>query len=161
MSKFYIMTADTDVAEYVRPAATLYDEPCGALTLAEAVRQGKEQFIDSAPLTVGLDDDGGLEFPDMLFYEGVPLFSAKFCDRLAELKVYLPFRKPVTLKDDLLGYIEKYMLIVPPRVNTLDEAGRYRLFSLVGSNALIVTEDLKRLVEVAKLENVYFDEMED
>ena len=161
MSKFYRLTADTDVAEYVRPAPTLYEEPCGEMTLAEAVRQGKAQFIDPAPLEVGLADDGGLEFPDLLFYEGVPLLSTKFYDELRKLNVYLPFCKQVTLKDDLLGYVEKYILVVPPRVNAVEDVGRFGLFVLPESGALITTEEVKKSVEVLNLENVDFDEMEE
>ena len=161
MSKFYRLTADTDVAEYVRPAPTLYEEPCGEMTLAEAVRQGKAQFIDPAPLEVGVSDDGGLEFPDFLLYEGVPLFSAKFYDELRKLNVYLPFCKQVTLKDDLLGYVEKYILVVPPQVNALEEAGRYKLFVLPKTGTLVTTEEVKKAVVVLNLENVDFDEMEE
>lgn len=160
MSKFYRLVADTDVSDYVRPSPELYAEPCGDMTLAEAVREGKEQFIDPSPMTVGLSDDGGLEFPDLLMYEEVPLLSAKFVECLLKLKIYLPFRKPITIKDDFLGYMEKYVLIVPPRVHKLSEAGRYGIFVLSQSGNLIATESVRENVELAGLENVFFEELE-
>ena len=160
MSKFYRLVADTDVSDYVRPASELYAEPCGNTTLAEAVRAGKDQFIDPSPRTIGLSDEGGLEFPDLLMYEGVPLLSAKFVECLLKLKTYLPFRKPITIKDDFLGYMERYVLIVPPRVHELSEAGRYGVFVLSQSGNLIVTEFVKEAIESAGLENVFFTELE-
>ena len=159
MPKFFRLLADTDVADYVRPSLSLYNEPCGSLTLAEAVRQGKVQFIDPKPLTVGLSDDGGLEFPDLLLYEGVPLLSTKFSELLAKLDVLQPFCKTIILKEDLLGYLEKYILYVPPRVKTLSEVGRYGIFMLTDENFLMATEEVQRVVEVANLENVYFEEL--
>jgi hypothetical protein len=160
LSKFYRLVADTDVLDYVRPSPELYAEPCGDMTLAEAVREGKVQFIDPSPLTVGLSDDGGLEFPDLLMYEEVPLLSSKFIECLSKLKVYLPFRKPITIKDDFLGYMEKYVLVVPPRVCKLSESGRYGIFILFQSGNLIATEDVKEAIESVGLENVFLEELE-
>ena len=161
MNLFFRLTADTDVAEYVRPTKALYREPCGVLTLAEAVRQSKVQFINQTSLTVGLDDAGGLEFPDMLLYENVPLLSTRFYELLMRLSVDILFHKSVILKDELTGYNEPYTLVVPPSINTVSDAGRYKFFSLSGRGILIVTQELKEAVENANLENVYFEELED
>ena len=161
MNLFFRLTADTDVAEYVRPAEALYKETCGPLTLAEAVRQSKVQFIDQTSLTVGLDDFGGLEFPDMLMYENVPLLSTKFYELLMRLSVDILFTKSVILKDELTGYNEPYTLVVPPSVNTVSEAGRYNFFVLSGNGILVVTQELKEAIEKLNFENVYFDELEE
>ena len=161
MSKFYRMTADTDVVEYVRPMESFYKEPCGELTLATAVRQGKVQFIEPTPLTIGIDDKGGLDFPDLLMYENVPLISSKFNEILTKLDIDIPFRRSITLKDDLTGYVEHYILIVPPQVEQTADVGRYKLFVLVKSGILAVTEELKEAAEKSNLENVYFDALED
>ena len=161
MRKFYRMTADTDVAEYVRPVEDLYKEPCGELTLAMAVRQGKAQFIEPTPITVGLDDMGGLDFPDLLMYEDVPLISSKFGELLAKLNADIPFRRSVTLKDDLTGHVEHYILIVPPQVERTADVGRYKVFALGKSGILAVTEGLKEAAEKTNLENGYFDALED
>ena len=161
MNKFFRLTSDTDVAEYVRPAEALYREPCGKLTLAEAVQQNKVQFMDPSPLVVGLDDSGGLEFPDMLLYENVPLLSTRFYELLLRNSIDTLFQKRVVLKDELAGYSEPYTLLVPPSVNTVSDAGRYQFFSLSDSRMLVVTQDLKEAIENANLENVYFDKMED
>ena len=67
----------------------------------------------------------------------------------------------MTLKDDLLGYVEIYSLVVPPRVNAVEDVGRFGLFVLPESGALITTEEVKKSVEVLNLENVDFDEMEE
>ena len=155
------MTADTDVAEYVRPMESFYKESCGELTLAMAVRQGKAQFIEPTPITVGLDGAGGLDFPDLLMYENVPLISSKFYEILTKLDVDIPFRRAVKLKDDLTGHVERYILIVPPQVERTTDCGRYKLFVLRESGILAVTEEVKEDAEKANLENVYFDALED
>lgn len=161
MRTFYRMTADTDVAEYVRPMDSFYREQFGELTLAMAVRQGKVQFIEPTPLTIGIDDQGGLDFPDLLMYENVPLISSKFDEVLTKLDIDIPFRRSVTLKDDLTGHVEHYILIVPPQVDRTTDAGRYKLFTLKKSSILVVTKELKEAAEEANLENVYFDALED
>ena len=161
MSKFYRMTADTDVAEYVRPMESFYKESCGELTLAMAVHQGKAQFIEPTPITVGLDSAGGLDFPDLLMYENVPLISSKLNEILTKLDIDIPFRRAVKLKDDLTGHVEHYILIVPPQVERTTDVGRYKLFVLRKSGILAVTEEVKETVEKENLENVYFDALED
>lgn len=161
MRTFYSMTADTDVAEYVRPMDSFYKEPCGELTLAMAVRQGKVQFIEPTPITIGIDDHWGLDFPDLLMYENVPLISSKFDEILTKLDIDIPFRRSVTLKDDLTGHVEHYVLIVPPQVDRTTDVGRYKLFTLRKNSILAVTKELKEAVEKANLENVYFDALED
>ena len=161
MSKFYRMTADTDVAEYVRPMESFYKEQSGELTLAMAVRQGKVQFIEPTPLTIGIDDTGGLDFPDLLMYENVPLISSRFNEILVKLDIDIPFRRSVTLKDDLTGHVEHYILIVPPQVERRADVGRYKIFVLGKNGILAVTEELKDAAEKANLENVYFDALED
>ena len=161
MRTFYRMTADTDVAEYVRPVESFYKEQCGGLTLATAVCQGKVQFIEPTPLTVGIDDKGGLDFPDLLMYENVPLISTKFNEILTKFDIDIPFRLSVTLKDDLTGHVEHYILMVPPQVERMADVGRYQLFVLRKSSILVVTEELKEASEKANLENVYFYVLED
>lgn len=185
---YYIMYAETNVEEWVRPSDELLEE------LGEVCSTSEFQFVDRTPLTCSISDEGGIEFPDFLLYDDIPLISARFRNILNEMGVDNLFYKPITLSDELLGKSELYYLALPPRIRCLDEAksriitennpyiveyeamreadkivilpsrtGNYKIFKLsdVTNQDIIVTKEVKIGIEKNKLVNVFFYELED
>ena len=158
MSKFFRIIIDTNVSDYARPNEEFYQQSLGKVTLVEACKQRQIQYLSRQTEEVELDDSGGLIFPDFMFYEDVLLVSEAAYDIFCE--VYLPFEKPVILTFAALGLREKYHLLLPPQVRSLDEAGNYRVFALETAQ-VVVDDDLRKAIERAGLSNIYFAEMEE
>ena len=112
MANFYRMTAHTNLEGLVRPGE-------GIKTLAPACRDSSFQFLDSKPLTVEIDPDGGLDFPDFLYNDDIPLISGRFKRLLDRMGVDNLFYKPIYLDCSVLGRHEPYFLALPPRIRAV------------------------------------------
>lgn len=111
---YYKIYADSSVAEYAWPGDQL-KALCGPCAASEF------QHIDHKPIEIGLDPDGGTEFPDFIVYlKRVPLVSEKLRQALDDLGIDNLFYKPVKLVCKELGLMEPYWLALPPRIDCLD-----------------------------------------
>ena len=112
MANFYRMTAHTNLEGLVRPGEEI-------LPLSRACRDSAFQFLDHRPLTVEIDADGGLMYPDFLYNYDIPLISPRFKKVLEKRGVDNLFYKPVCLNSAALGRCEQYILALPPRINAV------------------------------------------
>ncbi|MBQ7609325.1 MAG: hypothetical protein IJU76_15360 [Desulfovibrionaceae bacterium] len=112
--KYYVMYAETCVEDYVCPDDTL--DVC-----ERACYKSELQFFDKQPITVGISDEGGIEFTDLIIKNDcIPLFSRHLRQVLDEANIdYIAYR-PVTLSYDRLGICEEYYLALIPRIRCLD-----------------------------------------
>ncbi|MDO5296541.1 MAG: hypothetical protein Q4F00_07920 [bacterium] len=111
-TSFYKMWAHTNLEEFVCPGEEIK-------VLASACRTSSFQFLDRQPLTVEIEDSGGLTFPDFLYNYDVPLISLRFKKILDKLGVDNLFYKPVYLDCAALGRHEPYILALPPRIRAV------------------------------------------
>ena len=184
--KFYVMYAQSCVAEYAEPGDAIN-------VLEKGCLQSEFQFLDRSPLDVEISEDGGTYFPDFILQNSIPLIShgiKKFFDKF---QVDYVFYKPIRLTYSKLGRAENYFLALPPRINCLDTArsaieveenefalptdlicevkkicvaenkiGRYNIFKLAGvvNQEIIVTERLKDALAGGNFENLFFNELE-
>lgn len=190
MANFYRMTADTNLEEWVQPGEAI-------LSIASACRTSSFQFLDHQPMQVEIAEDGGLGFPDFLYYVGIPLISRRFKRVLDAQGVDNLFYKPIVLTCTPLGQREAYSLALPPRIRAVREeymqlldpdgdesegkelvkdengivryrinasaVGNYHIFKLadVADTDIIVTGGLQKAIADAKLNNVFFSEVEE
>lgn len=136
--KFYRMYAKNASENFVKPGA-------GLSHLIQGCMRSEFQYLDRLPVSVEIDKDGGLEFPDLIIHEDViPLISERFRQILNRLDVDNLFCKPVTLTFALLGYSESYWLALPPRIRCLDME---RCIISQEQNEFLRTDELIRKVE--------------
>lgn len=154
MNKFFRLIIDTNISDYARPRKEFYRQSLGKVTLLEACSRRQIQYLSRQIEEIEIDDDGGLIFPDFMFYENILLVSEAAFDIFRQ--TYLLFEKPVIMTFAALGFRQKYHLLLPPEISTLKEVGNYRFFAL-GSN-IVVTDDLREAVGRAELTNIYFVE---
>ena len=184
--KFYVMYAQSCVAEYAEPGDEIN-------VLEKGCWQSEFQFLDRSPLDVEISENGGAYFPDFILQNSIPLIShgiKKFFDKF---QVDYVFYKPIRLTYSKLGRAENYFLALPPRINCLNmsesvfevedtenffpemtsktatkividrnKVGNYKIFKLPQfflNAEIIVTEDLKTALENAELSNVNFIEI--
>lgn len=112
MSRFYRLTAHTNMEDIVKPGEDITPlvAPCQASSF---------QFLDHKPLTVEIGEESGLNFPDFLCNDGVPLVSPTFKRVLDLMGVDNLFYKPVYLDYKPLGRHEPYILALPPRIRAV------------------------------------------
>ena len=186
---FFVMYAESCIENYIAPSDDLK-------ILLKGCLKSEFQYLDRAPITANVAEDGGEIFADFLIYgEAVPLVSARFRQVLDRAGVDNIFYKPITLKCAALGQSESYFLALPPRIDCLkisasiveveenefasddellkevtkividyNKVGNYKIFKLPAefkNQEIIVTEELKKVLEVAGLENVYFAPLEE
>ena len=184
--KYYRLTAETCVEEYVRPGIELME------SLGTGCANSEFQYLDHDDLEIEIDDASGMEFPDFLLNYSIPLISDRFKKLLDLSQVDNLFYKRVVLTARDLGIKEYYWLALPPRINCLNwqrsqlevednpyvpeqelmrratnivvnspAVGNYQIFkiSFVENQDIIITEALYRVLAKANLTNVYFREM--
>ncbi len=137
------------------------------------------QFLDKAPLEVGVVDEGGIEFPDFIYQNHIPLISDRFKAVLDKLQIDNLFYKKIYITCEITGAREIYWLALPPRINCLNydksivnevlgyaeeividgnNVGNYHIFKLQGvsNQEIYITKDLKEILEKQNLEGVVF-----
>lgn len=190
MVRFYRMTADTNLEDFVCPGEQIRQ-------IASACQASCFQFLDHKPMEIEIAEDSGLDFPDFLYNYGVPLISRAFKRVLDAQGVDNLFYKPIDLVDAATGIHEAYTLALPPRIRAVREAytrlldedgdesagrelikdeygiaryrinasvvGNYRIFKLadVWDYDIIVTGGLMEAITKASLHNVFFSEVEE
>lgn len=92
----------------------------GFSEISEAVRKSEFQFLTKEKLTISVSDSGGIEFPDLVIYDTMYLFSDIIYQEVRNEIDWYVFVKPIDLVCDFLGRKERYWLIVPPRIDCLD-----------------------------------------
>lgn len=111
--KFFVMYAQICIQDYVLPDKEI-------LQLERGCINSEFQFLNRAPITVPLSEEGGEDFPDFLVYDGIiPLITENFRQVLDRAGVDNLFYKPVNLTSDA-GYAENYYLALPPRIDCLN-----------------------------------------
>lgn len=127
------------------------------------------QFLDHKEISVELDLEYGVEFPDLIMAEQyIPLISDKMRERFDYWGIDNLFYKRINLKISELEIEEIYWLALPPRIDCLDpeeafdrefqvcvkiaiignRVGNYDIFKLQGGNdEIILTQRLKELLE--------------
>lgn len=106
------MTANTNLEDMVRAGEEI-------LTLSFACQTSSFQFLNHERVTVQIAEGSGLEFPDFLYNDGIPLISPKFKKILDSQGVDNLFYKPIYLDDATLGLHEPYILALPPRIRAV------------------------------------------
>lgn len=173
---FYTLNYKSIVAEYIRlenPAKDLDDRGYYASWF---------QFLDEKPIEIKISEKGGMEYPDYLIQESIPLISEKIKSILDELKIKYLFFKPIYLVDDDEETKIKYYLMVPSRIDCLDyemsdydedsefsekikidelQVGDAEIFKLkgLGNNEIILTEKVWKALNESNLEGVYFEKL--
>ena len=88
--QFYTVKAFGAVEEFIKIDT-------GLNVIKDACRKSEIQYLDRKIITIAASESGGIEFPDLIIYEDMYLFS-----------------------NDVIGKKELYWLIVPPRIDCLD-----------------------------------------
>lgn len=111
--QYYVMYG-YDSRDYALPDAELGQ-------FLEACEDGFPQLIDPSPLDIGLEEDSGLECPDLLVYgPALRLVSAQLRSALLDFRQSQVFFKPINLVCPEFGISEPYWLMLPPRIDCLD-----------------------------------------
>ena len=178
---FYRLYGDTAAEEYVRPVHKLYQQ------LERGCARSEFQFLNHEKLEVSLDEGGGLDFPDFLYYEQIPLVSDALYRFFSDSGVDNLFYKPIYLNDEIIGVRKRYWLALPPRIRCLNyeasqfrdsdvplkraekivinpaKVGNYRIFCIeeVINRDIIITQELKEKLEKAQFTNLLVEIMED
>lgn len=178
---FYQMYGETMAEEYARPSHELYQQ------LERGCARSEFQFLTHEKIEAMLDNQGGVEFPDFMNYEQIPLISDKFHDILNYAGIDNLFYKPIIFQDSIMGIMERYWLALPPRIRCLNyraslfqdarsplpraekivvnpsKVGNYQIFCIeeVINRDIIVTQELEEIIEKNYLTNVYFKLLEE
>lgn len=111
--KFFKMYAQPCIEEYVTPGEALG-------VLRKGCRYSEFQYLDHAPLSVEVADDGGIVFPDFIVHQTIPLISIGVRRVLDRFNIDYIFYKPVQLTIAARGIAEDYCMALPPRIHCLD-----------------------------------------
>ena len=102
-----------EIEEFVRIDA-------GLSAIKDACRKSEIQYLDREKIIIAASESGGTEFPDLIVYEYMYLFSDEVIKQIKkEIEQYV-FLKPIEITCDIIGKKELYWLIVPPRIDCLD-----------------------------------------
>ena len=111
--QFYTVKAFGAVEEFIKIDT-------GLNVIKDACRKSEIQYLDRKIITIAASESGGIEFPDLIIYEDMYLFSNDVIDQIKkEIEEYV-FLKPIEITCDVIGKKELYWLIVPPRIDCLD-----------------------------------------
>ncbi|MGL5356210.1 MAG: imm11 family protein [Cetobacterium sp.] len=172
--KFYKMDYVSIIAEYIvldNPTKNLDDRGYYASWF---------QFLDKSLIKIEVSDYGGIEYPDLIIQDNIPIVSIKIKNILIKSKIKYLFIKSIDICDTKKR--ERYYLVVPPRIDCLDykkseydseieyaskividfnKVGDADMFRLkgIGNREIIVTERLFNLLNKEKLEGVYFEQL--
>lgn len=137
------------------------------------------QFLDDKLIEINISESGGIEYPDLIIQEDVPLISEKMKQLLDKEDIKYIFYKPVDIIDNYEKRKTRYYLAIPIRIDCLDydksiydeecefaeqicidedKVGDAQIFKLrgLGNNEIIITEELFKILDSADLEGVYF-----
>ena len=111
--KFFKMYAQPCIEEYVTPGE-------GLGVLRKGCRYSEFQYLDHAPISAEVADDGGIIFPDFIVHQTIPLISIGVRRVLDRFNIDYIFYKPVQLTIAARGIAEDYCMALPPRIHCLD-----------------------------------------
>lgn len=173
---FYMMDYKSIVEEYI-----VLENPTGQLD-DRGYYASWFQFLDKELIEIKISEEGGIEYPDLIIQEDVPLISEKMKQLFDIAGVRYVFYKPVDIVDDYEMKKTRYYLAVPSRIDCLDydksiydnecefaetilidekKVGDAHIFKLrgLGNSEIIVTEKLFKILDREELEGVYFKQL--
>ena len=83
-------------------------------------RTSEIQYLNKEKIKMDISDDGGLEFPDLIYHEGIMFASDRFKRFLDSKNIDYLFWKPVEISSEKFGKHEKFWVMVSPRIDCLD-----------------------------------------
>lgn len=111
--KIYILQSLSSAEEYIRLKGD-------ASKIKPYVVLSEFQYLDKSPVKMEISEDGGLEFPDLIYHEGIMFASDMFKRFLDSQKIDYLFWKQADIVSEKFGKHEKYWIMVPPRIDCLD-----------------------------------------
>lgn len=111
--KIYILQSLSSAEEYVRLKGDVSK-------IKPYVVLSEFQYLDKSSVKMEISEDGGLEFPDLIYHEGIMFASDMFKRFLDSQKIDYLFWKQADIVSEKFGKHEKYWIMVPPRIDCLD-----------------------------------------
>ena len=113
MEQIYVLKTFSNAEEYIRPDGDVHSCRLPAM-------MSELQFLDRSEIWLGLSDDGGLEIPDVLVYDGILFVSDRLKQAMDEFRVDYVFYKKTNIASQRLGIRETFWMMIPPRLECLD-----------------------------------------
>lgn len=113
MLEIYVLKTLSAAEEYIQIEGNITDIKIPLL-------KSELQYLNKEKIVFDISEEGGLEIPDALYYDGSFLVSDKFKRLLDSLNIDYIFWKPADIHSEQFGIHETFWIMVPPRIDCLD-----------------------------------------
>ena len=153
MKDIYILKSLSGAQEYIKLEGNVED-------IKIPVMKSEIQHLDKKRIELTVSEEGGLEVPDLIYYEGLFLLSSRLKQLLDSRKMDYVFWKGVDIQNERLGIHESFWLIVPPRIDAIDRENSdlvlewnfdYGLIPLLKVNKVVIRDKAIGRFELFKL----------
>ena len=153
MSDIYVLKSLSNAEEYIKINGNISN-------IKIPVMKSEIHHLDKKTIEFSISDEGGLSIPDLIYYEGIFLFSNKLKQALDERNIDYVFWKKADVNSEQFGIHESFWIIVPPRIDCIDidksdlnfewdfEGG---LLPMLEANKIVIQNKLVGRFEVFKL----------
>lgn len=109
----YILKCLTNAEEYIKVEGDI-----GKIKIP--ILNSEIHKLTEDKLELGISEEGGLEIPDVLYYEGILFVSNQIKELMNINNANYIFWKEVDIKSEKYGIHEKFWIMVPPRIDCID-----------------------------------------
>lgn len=88
--------------------------------LSSHFRRDERWYLDNSEERIALDENGGLQIPDVIFHKDLLLFSNGLKLFLDGQGIDYVFYKKVVISDEVIGIEEAFWLVSIPRIDCID-----------------------------------------
>lgn len=113
MDEIYVMKCLSGAEEYIQLNGDVSK-------LKVHIIKSEIQYLDNNKIVMDISDEGGMEIPDILYYEGITFVSSRFKEFMDFECIDYVFWKQADIHSEKYGIHETFWILVPPRIDCID-----------------------------------------
>ena len=113
MSGLYVLKSLSAAEEYIKVKGDISN-------IKLPIRKSETQYLNKEKIELGILESGGLEIPDVIYYESIFLISNRLKQLFDTVGIDYVFWKPADIHSEQFGIHETFWIIVPQRIDCLD-----------------------------------------